>query len=98
MRKPAPQGPKPKVLAARFPGPTVLWQFREATATSYSEAPLNMWGLNLNQAFCNFLEEFLYLAAISRLNYESYQGAVLSIPPITSTAAEHDFAAGQFVL
>jgi hypothetical protein len=47
-------GPKPKVLAHDSPGPTVLWHFREATATSYSDAPLNMWGSNLNQAFANF--------------------------------------------
>src|SRR5260370_39690639 len=64
-------GPKPKVLAQDSPGPTVLWHFREATATSYSDAPLNMWGSNLNQAFANFWKNFYTCPRLAALTMKA---------------------------
>ena len=56
---------------ARFPGPTVLWHFRETTATSYSDAPLNVWGSNLNQAFANFWKNFYTCPQLAALTMKA---------------------------
>src|SRR4029077_9186011 len=63
--------PKPEVIEHECPGPTVFWQFHEATATSYSDAPLNMWGSNLNQAFANFWKNFYTCPQLAALTMKA---------------------------
>jgi hypothetical protein len=63
-----------------------------------ARTPFKHVELEFKSSFLQFFRRIPILARNSRLNHESYRGAILAISPITSPTAERDFAAGQFVL